>query len=139
MIDRARAACDRLVVYVNSSEERDVVPGRLRAAWLAELHPEVDVREVRHSLRTDFGDEQLWREWIELFRERWPLDDGPDVVFSSDPSVEELARRLDAESVVVDADRSEVPISATMIREDPARHLDFLAPPVRRWVEDNWL
>ena len=139
MIERARAGCDRLVVYVNTSEERDAAPGRLRAAWLAQLHPDVDVREVRHSLPTDFEDEELWSTWIELFRDRWPHEDGPDVVFSSDPYVDELARRLGAESVVVDAGRSEVPISATQIRDDPARHLDFLAPPVRRWVEDNWL
>ena len=43
-----------------------------------------------------------------------------------------------AESVVVDAERATVPVSATMIRADPAAHLDRLAPPVRRWVEEHW-
>jgi hypothetical protein len=61
------------------------------------------------------------------------------VVFSSDPYVAELARRLGAEPVVVDADRVNVPISATMVRNDPAAHLAMLAPPVRRWVEANWV
>ena len=46
-----------------------------------------------------------------------------DVVCSSDPYVAELARRLGAEPVVVDADRTNVPISATMIRDDPGAHL----------------
>jgi hypothetical protein len=32
-----------------------------------------------------------------------------------------------------------VPISATRIREQPAEHLDYLAPPVRAWVEVTWL
>ena len=91
-------------MFVNSGR-RDAAPGPLRAAWLAELHPDVTVVEVVHDLPTDFGDEALWQRWIDLFRAHWPLRHGPDVVCSSDPYVAELARRLGAEPVVVDADR----------------------------------
>lgn len=139
MIEQADRRCERLVVFVNSSPARDAVPGALRAGWLADLHPAVRVREVRHALATDFADEELWRRWIELFRSSWPFAEGPHAVFSSDGYVGELARRLDAEAVVVDPERSAVPISATMIRESPADHLDRLAPPVRAWVESTWL
>lgn len=139
MIERAAGHCDELVVFVNSSTERDAVPGDLRAGWLADLHPEVRVEEVPHRLATDFADEDLWRSWMELFRAHWPHGEGPHVVFSSDPYVDELARRFDAASVVVDADRATVPVSATMIRDDPAAHLDFVASPVRDWIEANWL
>lgn len=139
MIDWAAERCERLVVFVNSSAARDAAPGGRRAGWLAELHADVDVIEVRHDLATDFGDEGLWRRWIALFRERWPHADGPDAVFSSDPYVEELARRFGAVAVPVDPARRAVPISATQIRTDPAAHLDRLAPPVRSWVESNWL
>lgn len=139
MIDAAAQRCGELVVFVNSSAERDTAPGTLRARWLAELHPDVTVIEVRHRLGTDFDDEDLWAKWMRLFEDRWPLDDGPHVLFSSDEYVVELARRFDADHVVVDADRSTVPISATQIRENPGAHLDRLAPPVRSWVEANWL
>ena len=139
MIDWAAQRCERLVVYVNSSSERDTAPGELRAQWLAELHPEVQVVEVRHRLATDFADEDLWQCWIELFDRHWPYDGGPHVVFSSDTYELELAARFDAAHVVVDADRSTVPISATEIRNDPAAHLHHLASPVRTWVEANWL
>ena len=142
MIDVAAQRCDRLVVFVNSSQVRDTAPGELRAAWLAELHPAVTVVEVRHRLGTDFDDEDLWAAWMALFEDRWPRDvvgDGPHVVFSSDEYVVELARRFDADHVVVDAERATVPISATQIRAHPADHLDRLAPPVRAWVESNWL
>jgi NadR type nicotinamide-nucleotide adenylyltransferase len=139
MIDWAAARCDRLVVFVNSSSERDSAPGELRAGWLADLHPEVSVIEIRHRLGTDFDDEDLWRQWIELFTGHWPHDVGPHAVFSSDAYVVELASRFDAAHVVVDADRTTVPISATQIRERPAEHLDRLASPVRAWVESNWL
>jgi HTH-type transcriptional repressor of NAD biosynthesis genes len=139
MIEQVASRCDHLVVFVNSSRERDVVAGDLRAGWLAELHPDVAVREVRHALATDFDDEELWARWIELFRSHWPEPTGPHAVFSSDIYVDELARRLGAEPVVVDAERANVSVSATMIRESPADHLDHLAPPVRTWVESNWL
>lgn len=139
MIERAAERCSRLVVFVNSSVERDAAPGHLRAGWLAELHPDVEVREVRHRLHTDFDDEALWGRWMELFRGHWPHDEGPHAIFSSDPYVDELARRFGAEAVVVDAERAAVPISATMVRTSPAEHLDRLAPNVREWVEVNWL
>jgi HTH-type transcriptional repressor of NAD biosynthesis genes len=139
LIEQAAAACERLVVFVNSNAARDAAPGSLRARWLAELHVDVTVVEVVHELHTDFDDEDLWRRWIQLFRESWPLESGPDIVCSSDPYVAELARRLGAEPVVVDAERQHVPISATMVRGDPAAHLGMLAPPVRAWVEANWV
>lgn len=139
MIEWAAARCDRLVVFVNSSPERDSAPGPLRAGWLASLHPDVTVIEVPHRLGTNFDDEELWSKWMTLFSERWPFEDGPHVVFSSDPYVVELAGRFGADHVVVDANRTTVPISATQVRADPAQHLDRLAPPVRAWVEANWV
>jgi HTH-type transcriptional repressor of NAD biosynthesis genes len=139
MIEAAATRCDRLVVFVNSSTARDTAPGELRASWLAQLHPAVSVIEVRHELPTDFDDPDLWNKWMALFREHWPFDDGPHVVFSSDGYVDELADRFGAAAVVVDADRVVVPISATQIRTSPADHLDRLAPVVRAWVEDHWL
>jgi len=138
MIEWAAARCDQLVVFVNT-RVRELVPGHLRAQWLAELHPDVTVVEVAHDLDTNFADESLWAKWMELFRSKWPHPTGPHVVFSSDPYVDELARRLGAEAVVVDPERRAVPISATMIRESPADHLDKLAPSARAWVESNLL
>ena len=139
MIDWAMRRCLELVVFVNTSPDRDAAPGDLRARWLADLHPEATVIEVRHRLGTDFADEGLWAQWMALFTEMWPHDDGPHAVFSSDAYVVELATRFGADHVVVDAERVTVPISATQIREDPARHLHRLAPPVRAWVETYWL
>ena len=139
MIEWAAQRCAALVVFVNTSPDRDTAPGALRAGWLAELHPDVTVIELRHRLGTDFDDEELWAKWMALFTETWPHDHGPHAVFSSDDYVVELARRFGADHVVVDADRATVPISATEIRNDPASNLHHLAPPVRAWVETNWL
>lgn len=139
MIDWALERTERLVVYVNSSFERDVVPGEMRGMWLGDLHPGVEVRVVRHSLATDWNDDDLWQKWIDLFRSHWPYDDGPHAVFSSDSYVAGIAERLDAQPVSVDPDRDVVPISATQIRDEPAAHLDKVSPPVRAWIQSNWL
>ena len=109
LIDRAAERCERLVVFVNSSAARDAAPGHLRARVARRAAPGVTVVEVVHDLPTDFGDEALWQRWIDLFRDHWPFGDRPDVVCSSDPYVAELARRLGAEPVVVDADRAQRP------------------------------
>lgn len=103
------------------------------------MHPHVTVVEVAHELDTNWNDEDLWAKWIQLFTSKWPHEEGPDAVFSSDTYIDELARRLGAVAVVVDADRVNVPISATQIRETPQQFLHFLAPQVRTWVEENWL
>ena len=135
-IDTAASRCHRLVVFVNT-REGEAVPGELRAKWLADLHPNVTVREVRHDLDTDWNDEDLWNKWIALFRANWPHETGPHAVFSSDSYVAELAHRLGAEAVIVDEPRVNVPISATQIRNDPLGNLGMLAPSVREWVETN--
>lgn len=134
LITTAAAQVDQLVVFVNT-RDGEPVPGELRSAWLAELHPDVVVVEVRHDLRTDFDDPDLWDRWMALLRAHWPLGGGPDVVFSSEGYGAELALRFGATAVAVDPDRTTVPISATQIREAPLEHLDQLAPPVRDWVE----
>ena len=134
LISEAARAVDRLVVFVNTRDD-EPVPGHLRAAWLQHAHPDARVVEIRHDLATDFGSEELWGRWMALFREHWPYESGPDVVFSSEAYGSPLAVRFGAESVVVDAERAVVPISATLIREKPLEHLDFLAPPVRAWIE----
>ena len=139
MIDVAAQRCERLVVFVNSSTDRDTAPGALRAEWLGDLHPDVVVLELRHHLGTNFDDEDLWSKWMATFHDHWPHEVGPHAVFSSDDYVGEIARRFDAVAVVVDADRVNVSISATQIREAPGDHLDRLAPAVRLWVETNWL
>ncbi len=138
MIEWARERCEQLVVFVNT-KQGEAAPGHLRAQWLQDLHPEVKVVQVEHDLHNDWEDQELWAKWINLLRSKWPLANGPEVVVSSDFYISELAQRLGAEALVCDPERTNVPISATLIRNDPANHLERLAPSVRDWVERNWL
>ena len=137
LIDASAARVERLVVMVNGGPD-DAVPGELRARWLQEDHPRARVILVRHELKTDFNDAGLWARWVALFQAHWPYDDGPHIVFSSEQYGVELAARLGARPVVIDVSRASIPVSGTMIRTDPAAHLQFLSRPVRAWVEEKW-
>lgn len=55
----------------------------------------------------------------------------PDVVFTSEDYGEAYAGFLGCRHVLVDRDRSSVPISGSEIRADPLAHLGFLHPTVR--------
>ncbi|MCU1463282.1 MAG: hypothetical protein JWO37_3357 [Acidimicrobiales bacterium] len=136
LIASAAGQIDRLTVIVFSKDE-EPVPGGLRAEWLRAMHPGVEVVNIHTDLVTNWDDEETWQRWIALIRTAVPH--GPDVVFTSEPYGSELARRLGAVEQLVDPDRATVPVSASMIRADPGRHLRHLAPKVRAWVGKTWV
>lgn len=57
-----------------------------------------------------------------------------DKVFTSEPSYDKYLKDNfpDSEHIVVDANRDEVTISATMIRDNPYKYWDFIAPAMRK-------
>jgi hypothetical protein len=129
------------VVFVNTLDERDTAPGGLRAAWLGRAasrrHRD---RAASFRLGTDFDDEDAVGVVDgAVHRDRGPTTTGRTRVFSSDDYVVELASRFEADHVVVDADRVDRADLGHADPRTPADHLHRLAPPVRTWVEANWL
>lgn len=130
LIAEAVRRADRVIVLVmaNSAES---IPLETRVAWMTEIHPEVSVRGVLCDLPVDHADrsvDALWAPVIEGAIDHEPID----LLVTSETSYgPNTARLLRAEHVLADPDRLTVPISATMIREDPLVHLDMLAPCVR--------
>ena len=130
LIEHALDACDRVTVVLlaNSAES---IPVEVRHGWIAEVHPRANVVSGTADHPIDYYDPHVWDLWEREIREL--LDAPADVVFSSEAYGEELARRLGARNVVVDLDRSTVPVCGTAIRRDPATHWEYLSPPVRAW------
>lgn len=123
LIDSARARVEQLTVVVCERADQ-TIPGALRASWLRETHPDVDVRVVRDIEADD--DSAAWAAYmIEI------LGGGPDVVFTSEPYGDAFAAALRCEHVSVDGRRLHVPCSGREIRNDPLSHLDDLQPCVR--------
>jgi len=123
LISFAAHQVDQVTVIVCHKEGQSI-PGETRAGWLREVHPQVNVLVVPDVLPED--DSRAWAEYtLEVLGHR------PDVVFTSEDYGDAYASHLQARHVLVDRDRSQVPVSATMIRRDPLAHWDYLEACVR--------
>ncbi|MEI6212913.1 MAG: AAA family ATPase [Desulfuromonadales bacterium] len=129
LIDFARAWCVDLTVIIGSLE-REPIPGEVRAAWLREMFPDVTVLHLTDEL-PQFPHEHpdFWQIWHDSIRRLLPS--GPDLVFASEEYGFRLAEILGARYVPVDTARDLVPVSATMVRDQPMTYWDYLPECVR--------
>ena len=125
LIDAARSRVERLTVIV-CDREGQTIPGDLRAVWLRELRPDVNVKVVEDIYDPD--DSAVWAartiHWLGYV---------PDAVFTSEDYGEPYARLMGSRHVLVDRDRAHVPCSGTAIRQAPLSHWDCLEPPARAY------
>ncbi|HTX56750.1 MAG TPA: AAA family ATPase [Candidatus Acidoferrales bacterium] len=129
LIDTARARCDRLIVLV-FDHEGQTVPPEMRAAWLREIHPGVDVRVFSTPNYARLTPQDAAHE---ATRVREFLGAPVDVFFSSEDYGKMISAGLGARHFDVDRERALVPITGTMIRRSPAAMLDWLEAPVRAY------
>jgi HTH-type transcriptional repressor of NAD biosynthesis genes len=131
LCDTARRHCTRLTVLVCWLPD-DPVPGPLRLRWMRELHP--DCRVLGHDAVVPQAPDEhphFWPIWRDIVRRAHPAP--IDTVFASEPYGTRLAAEVGARFFPVDIPRARVPLSATMVRADPARHWANLPAPVRDW------
>ncbi len=124
LIDSARRQVDRLVVML-AHHESQKIPGELRREWLQEIHPDCEIHLVPDELADD---SEQWARFTIAH-----LGRSPDVVFSSEDYGPLFAAHMNCRHVMVDRQRSRVPVSGTAVRSDPLGHLDFLEPCVRAY------
>jgi NadR type nicotinamide-nucleotide adenylyltransferase len=122
LIDVARAQVDHLTVIV-CDRAGQTIPGHLRAAWLRELHPDVEVMRIDDVYPPD--DSRLWAE----LTIRW-LGYAPDAVFTSEDYGDAYAHFMGSVHVLVDGERI---CSGTDVRADPLACWEYLAPCVRAY------
>ena len=129
LIASARKQVDHLTVLV-CSVQAEPIPGWLRYAWVKNTYPDLDVRHVTDENPTEPSDHpDFWNIWKATILRNLP--EGTEVLFSSELYGEQLAEELGMRHVLVDQVRSAVPISATMIRENPQQHWEFIPEEVR--------
>ena len=129
LIETACAGADRVTVIVCERPD-DPVPAQVRAGMLRDLHPGTTVVVTPDDIPDDRGDatSKAWADrTVEL------LGRAPDVVFTSEEYGPRYAGFLGARHVSVDPDRRRYPVSGTLVRADPYRYPEFLAPCVRAW------
>jgi HTH-type transcriptional regulator, transcriptional repressor of NAD biosynthesis genes len=123
--------CDMMTVLV-CSHDAEPIDGHLRAKWMRACLPQPEYR-VLHMHRDipqapeDHPD--FWPIWRTAIAEFHP--EPIDWVFGSEDYVHRLAREVGARPFPVDPLRQVVPVSATVIREDPWNNWDHVPGPVR--------
>ncbi len=105
------------------------VAPEVRAGWLREIHPGVDVRVIPDDPAIAQGDYQgLGRQVVDFL-----ADERVDVLFTSEAYGADFAQAIGAEHFDVDRERVMVPITGTMVRRDPVAALAWLEPPVHAY------
>ncbi|MFA5831811.1 MAG: AAA family ATPase [Candidatus Paceibacterota bacterium] len=125
LIDIARANCDHLIVWVCEKAEQTVL-GHIRAGWIKELYPDVEIRLVPDTLPDN--DTEGWAKYTVRV-----LGKAPDIVFTSEDYGEPYAKAMGSEHMMVDKRRVHVPVSGTKVRENTEMNWEFLSAPVRAY------
>ncbi|MCU1404393.1 MAG: nicotinamide mononucleotide adenylyltransferase [Glaciihabitans sp.] len=131
LIRTAVRQCESVTVEVLGATGESI-PFEQRADWVREEHPTVRVASALDDAPVDYESASAWEDHVEVFIGL--LDSPVDAVFSSDSYGAELARRLGAVWVQVDAGRLDNPISGTAVRADVERNWSELAPAARAWL-----
>ncbi len=131
LIDFARAMVEDLHILVCTLPS-EPIPGDLRYQWVQELAPGCTVTHITEenpaAARGQGGAIAIWAATV-----RAAVSSPVRYVFASEDYGWLLAAELGAQFVPVDTNRSNIPVSATMIRNDPYSHWRFIPPPVRPW------
>lgn len=135
LIETAAGRCGEVTVLVMAARSESV-PLADRVAWLRAACgglPAVTVTGVACDVPVDFGDRAIWTAQVAVMNAALDGNERPgvDVVFSSEPYGDELAARLGAQHVCVDACRVKVAVSASGIRADLAGSWEHLTGPAQ--------
>ena len=123
LIEAALSQVDRLDVLICVRPDQ-TISGELRKQWLQEIHPTACVRAIDDPGEDD--NSELWAKYTVRI-----LGSAPDVVFTSEDYGEAYAHFLGCRHVLVDRERTHVPVSARAIRMDPLSYWEYLEPCVR--------
>ncbi|MBP6860142.1 MAG: AAA family ATPase [Candidatus Pacebacteria bacterium] len=124
LIDTAKSQCEHLAVIVCWKKSQEI-SGVERARWIKHIHPDVEVKLLDDD-RLAEDDSAAWAENTLAV-----LGYVPDAVFTSEAYGDPYASFMGAVHVLVDKERTHIPISGTMVRSNPIKYATFLEPVVR--------
>jgi HTH-type transcriptional regulator, transcriptional repressor of NAD biosynthesis genes len=110
LIKTAEAQSDEVTVIVCDHFDQ-TIPGSVRAGWIREAFPNVQVLAVPDVVSSD--DSLGWARYTKQI-----LGFTPELVFTSEDYGEAYAQAMGSKHVMVDRAREQVPISATLVRRD---------------------
>lgn len=118
LVETALGECRHLIVIVYEARRSTDIPLAIRAGWIRSLYPMAEVLEAPGAPE-ERGDSPGIRMLHEDFLLRYLAGRRIDVFFSSEDYGEQVGRLLGCANRVIDKARVAVPVSATMVRDDP--------------------
>jgi NadR type nicotinamide-nucleotide adenylyltransferase len=131
VIRTALAEADHVIALVYDCPETTRIPLSVRAGWIADLFPAVEIIEARDGPR-EIGDTPEIRRRHEAYILERLAGRRVTHFYSSEFYGAHVSAALGAVDRRVDEARLQVPISATAIRADAFLHRQFVAPRVYR-------
>jgi len=136
VIESALREVDHLKVIVYEATDVTRIPLEVRTRWIERIYPSVEVIRGYEGPQTK-GDGISIQKEHEDYVTRVLGINGITHFFSSEIYGEHMSKHLGAINCVVDLQRFNFPISATMIRENPYRYKRYLNPIVYRSLIHN--
>jgi HTH-type transcriptional regulator, transcriptional repressor of NAD biosynthesis genes len=143
LIRTAAAHCSRVTVGVLASSVESI-PMEQRLAWLRATFvdcPHVRIVAQLDDVPVDYHSPTIWAAHVALMRlaivnadAQYGAAPAVDVVFTSEPYGDELARQFSAAHVCLDQTRHLYPVSGTAVRANPVACWDGLPPEVRAGI-----
>jgi HTH-type transcriptional repressor of NAD biosynthesis genes len=128
LIEFAKNQCDILYVLLCMNDEMETIPGLIRLQWLMDTYrndPKVYIRYTDEKLPyTSVSSRVISALWGEHIKQMFP---DLNVIISSEPYGEYVAEFLGIEHVMYDQSRNNVPVSGTMIRNNPVKYWDYIS------------
>lgn len=145
VIMRAKKECDGGCLVIVDGRDNDrggkEMPLKLRYRYVREFFADDDLVTVYAINETELGIEEYPNGWDEFIKEVERIfslgADGKSVFYVSEDDYSTHLNELGYE--VVKLDRTDNPISATMIRENPVKYWDKITYPFRRVFSTNIL
>ena len=129
VIETALQEVDELIVVIYDSPEVTPVPLPVRAGWIRQLYPQVEVIEGWNG-PSEVGDTPEIKKMQEDFILGLLMGRQVTHFYSSEFYGQHMSEALGAENRQVDGDRKVFPVSGTSIRENPYAQRNFISPLV---------
>jgi len=142
VIKYAEDRCPQGVIVVVGSLPSETIQSRLRCRWLRSM---VGKKTLVLDIPDDSpggqkvanitpADEDYWTTWRDNLNAHLPYK--PETLFGSEEYIKTLAKYMEMKYEIADLDRKTVPISATMVRNDPKRYWDYIPDKVKPYYKN---
>lgn len=129
LIDTALSEMDSLTLIIYDAPETTTTPLNVRSTWIKKLYPKINVIEAWDG-PTEVGDSpEIMRKHEHYIIEQLKIS-GITHFYSSEFYGEHMSRALGAVNRSVDPKRAIVPVSGSLIRENPFLYREFISPTV---------